>query len=285
MWYVFSIATAVLVASGDALAKRLLREAPVGAVAIARFFFSALLLAPLWWFAQAPSQPRLFWTLIAMAVPIEVGAAFAYQTALRWAPLSVAVPYLAFTPVFLTFLGRFVLSERLRATGVAGALLISVGAFVLHARGRRTSVEPGQRPAFGACLMLGVSFAYAVTTLLIRRALSLSDPRFLPALYYAMIAAAMIPCDPSAVRWTLGAKRWWAALLAVGAFEAAGTFLQFHALTEAPIAYVIALKRLSLLVAVFYGRIFFNERNILARAAGAALMAGGAALILVGGAL
>jgi uncharacterized membrane protein len=55
--------------------------------------------------------------------------------------------------------------------------------------------------------------------------------------------------------------------------------LQFHAFQQVEAAYVIAIKRLSLLLAVFYGWFIFKETGIKSRFFGALLMFIGAIMI------
>jgi uncharacterized membrane protein len=50
-------------------------------------------------------------------------------------------------------------------------------------------------------------------------------------------------------------------------------------MATAPAAYVIAIKRLSLLLSVLYGWLFFQEKNLGTRLFGAGIMALGAILI------
>ena len=80
------------------------------------------------------SLPQLtppFWFIVAAMLPLEAAAMLLYMQALRVCHLSLCVPFLAFTPVFLIFTGWLVLGERLNRWGVAGTVLIALGSYIL----------------------------------------------------------------------------------------------------------------------------------------------------------
>ena len=71
-------------------------------------------------------------------------------------------------------------------------------------------------------------------------------------------------------------NRWF---FAIGIGVAAMTMLHFAALALTQVAYMVAVKRSSLLVSVIIGRVFFEERGLRRRLPGAAIMFAGVLLI------
>jgi uncharacterized membrane protein len=71
--------------------------------------------------------------------------------------------------------------------------------------------------------------------------------------------------------------------IAIGLCEALSFLIQFHAFWYVEIAYVVAIKRLSLLLSIIYGRVFFQEKQNHIQLSGAALMILGAILISFAG--
>ncbi|GAI81314.1 unnamed protein product, partial [marine sediment metagenome] len=69
----------------------------------------------------------------------------------------------------------------------------------------------------------------------------------------------------------------------------AGVLFFIHALTHGlaismvKASYMISVKRLSALIGIIYGRLFFKEKYIAVRFAGAGLMVAGAVLITIWG--
>ena len=64
-----------------------------------------------------------------------------------------------------------------------------------------------------------------------------------------------------------------------GTFQAIGVSLQFTALTIAPVAQVVAVKRLSALISVIFGHTLFGEKGLRERLLGAAIMVSGVAIM------
>jgi uncharacterized membrane protein len=62
---------------------------------------------------------------------IKVLIGYMYQRALHVSPLSVTVPYLAFTPVLLLFTGYAVVHESPSSQGLLGVLVVTVGGYLL----------------------------------------------------------------------------------------------------------------------------------------------------------
>jgi drug/metabolite transporter (DMT)-like permease len=281
MWILLSLGTAVCTATTDALIKVASRTNRVQTLALVRFGYAAALLLPFLPHSAAPIDLRVFWGSIAIALPLELAGAFCYQGALKIAPLSLTVPYLAFTPVFVLMLGWVFLHETATVTGVAGILLVTAGAFFLQTQRGVSPLEtlralPRER---GSMLMLTVALLYAFTSSIAKRALLVSSPLTLCATYYSIIALGLIPFQFGSANWMreIVSRPW--LFLAIGATEACGMMLQFYVFQTTAVAYAISIKRLSLLFAVLYGRFLFKESHLVERGVGALLMVGGAILI------
>lgn len=283
MWLLLSLATAFCAGTADALAKQALSSQRSQTVAWVRVGWGALFLFPFIFFAPPPSDPKVFWTVVLINLPFEVAATLLFQKALKISPISLVIPYLAFTPVFILGLSWIISTERPTLLGVTGVVLVTLGAFFLQENHR----EGGNLSRFipkekGPVLMLIVSFIFALTTIMAKKAIQVGSPLYFSGIYYVIIAACLLP-----FQW--GSKTWLKEIFsrpvlfsAIGLLEGAGALFQFIAMKDGNIAFVISLKRLSLLLAVVYGWIFFNERNILSRATGSLLMMAGAALIAFG---
>jgi uncharacterized membrane protein len=64
---------------------------------------------------------------------------------------------------------------------------------------------------------------------------------------------------------------------------AASILCHFHGIEQAPAAYLIAVKRTSLLFSVLYGGLWLGEGQLASRLAGAAVMMAGVILISLWG--
>ncbi len=110
-WLFLSLSCAFFLASADAFSKRYLSHYDAFSLMIARILLPGLLLFPVLCLHPLPDMPLSFWGWMAVLMPLELAALLLYSVAIRDAPLSQTVPYLAFTPVFVLFTGWLVLGE------------------------------------------------------------------------------------------------------------------------------------------------------------------------------
>jgi uncharacterized membrane protein len=225
--------------------------------------------------------------VLALSAPLEVWTMHLYLRAIAIAPLSLTVPLLAWTPVFSAGFSAVVLREVPTPAGFAGILLVAAGSWLLYSSEGCEALEPLRCIARerGARLMLGVALLFSVTSALGKVGLLHSSALFFGPMYVAALAVGLVVV--SLVRGQarvlvsqLRPNRWF---IAIGAGVAAMTLLHFTAIGMTKVAYMIAVKRSSLLASVVIGRVFFGERGLERRLPGAALMLAGVALLALYG--
>src|SRR5688572_26293324 len=123
MWFLLSLGSAVMAGASDAVAKKALEKNRSETVAWAKPGWGSLFMIPVFLLAAPPTDPRAFWTGTLIALPMEVIAALAFNKSVQLTPLSLSIPYLAFTPVFLLAEEWMFLSVQPTAQGVSGVLL------------------------------------------------------------------------------------------------------------------------------------------------------------------
>ncbi len=289
MWVSLALLCAALTGSADALAKQLLVRSNERVVA-----WAILLLAVPWLCAGLllrglPPLPAAFWWTLAVMVPLEITAHLCHLRALRIAPLSLAGPFLAFTPMLCALTAWLFLGERVSILGMGGVGLITLGAYVLQAELVRQGVlEPFKAMSRvpGIRLMLITAAIYGVTSTLGKRAIQLSSPVAFMAIYFSIVVLFLTEIarrSAGSARGLLEEARPQIGLyLLAGLVTAAALYTHCFGIPLSPVAYFIAIKRLSLLVGVLYGGLLFREEALGWRAAGAALMLAGAGLIGLG---
>jgi drug/metabolite transporter (DMT)-like permease len=207
--------------------------------------------------------------------------------AIQISPLSLTLPYLAFTPVFLILVGFVVLQEVPSFWGVTGILTTCAGGYILNLnRGYRSWLAPiaAVFREKGSWLMLIVAFLYSVSGAVAKKAILHSSPLFFTVSFFCFLGVAM-----TLVMLIFGQARPGVFKQYVGKGVIAGCLLFAHAifhgfaisLTKA--AYMISVKRLSVLIGFGYGWLIFKEKDIPVRLIGTILMVAGAALITVWG--
>jgi len=290
LWLPITLFCAFSLATSDALTKKAL-AARHNEYLIA-WFRLLLMLPPLIILLLSVPLPPIgqeFTHTVLSALPLELLALILYCKALKLSPLGVTVPFLALTPVFLLVVPYLLLGERISLTGGAGILLIAAGGYAinLHTSGKG-AMEP-LRAIFrerGTLCMIGVAFLYSFTATLGKKAISASSPLFFAGLYPMLLFACLTPValwkGRHDMRLLHGTGILRAALLPA-LFSLLETVTGVIALSLTNVAYMIAAKRLSLLMGVLYGHFLFREDGLRGRLAGGGLMVAGVVLIVVGG--
>ncbi|TVR96826.1 MAG: EamA family transporter [Rhodospirillales bacterium] len=288
-WLPLALLAAFSVATADALTKKGMQGVDGVEIVVVRFVFTGVLLAPLLAIQPLPAIPAAFWPWLAAMIPIEVAALWLYMIAIRDSPLALTLPYLAFTPAFATVTGWAVLGERVSVQGFAGILVVVFGAYVLNAaavtapgRGWRRWLRPlgaivRER---GSRLMLTVAALYSITIVLGKGALQHVPVTFF-APFFAVVLAVTVLVGFASVRPSLVRALWrrpgWH--LAIGAALAVSLLSHLFALRLVEVAYMIAVKRTSLLFGILYGAVLFREAHLGRHLVGGTLMLAGVVLI------
>ncbi|MBA1149167.1 EamA family transporter [Ectothiorhodospiraceae bacterium WFHF3C12] len=286
-WLPLTLLCALSLASADAYTKARMAGNTAGELTLIRFAVTGLLLSPLLvWHPPGP-LPAAFWGWVGAAVPLEVLAMVLYMRAIQTSPLSLTLPYLAFTPVFTTASGALLLGERVSVTGFAGIGLVVTGSYLLNAGRddhaprdwltplRAIAREPGSR------LMLAVAFIYSLTSVLGKGALQYAPPLTFGPLYFAILGTAVLVWNATARPARLrGVVRSPTSSLAVGGLMAVMILTHFAALAQVETAYMISVKRTSLLFGIVYGWLLFREGELSRRLFAGSLMVAGVAAIV-----
>jgi drug/metabolite transporter (DMT)-like permease len=192
------------------------------------------------------------------------------------------------TPIFLLITSFVFLGEIPSWMGAAGVVLTVVGLWIIA----RTGHEHKDAPNFakGNLLALLVAFIWSITVNFDKMAVVHSDRFFAPAVWSAVIAAG------SAVFLLLKYKKVIVkqpeekhksvisgimSVLLLGFMMSFSQVLHGSALLAGLASYTIAIKRMGVLLGVFWGWLFFHERNISRKLIGAAIAISGVLAILL----
>ncbi|MFH1674441.1 MAG: DMT family transporter [Pseudomonadota bacterium] len=276
LWFTLALATALTVATGDALTKKFFGRFSPYEMAIAASLYSLPFLLVSFPFIPIPELDSVFWWTVCILVPLDTLAFYLYMRAIKLSPLSLSVPFLSFTPVFMIGTGFFILGESPNSWGLIGIGLVVIGSYVLHANEVRYGYLAPFRAIFrepGSWLMLIVSLLYSLLAVLGKKAIQHSSPLFFGFFFLAALNLLTLTLFP------LLAKIQWGALLRMprkGLWVGLMLFLHviFHSLAISMVkaVYMISVKRMSILFSVVYGWLLFKEAEISNRMLGAFLM-------------
>lgn len=286
-WLALSLICAFCLASSDAASKHWLRSAGAREMVVVRLGLSGLLLTPWVLTFDLPPLPLPFWGWLALLIPLEITAMLLYMRAIRDYPLALTLPYLAFTPVLVVLTGWLVLDETVSGPGLLGILLVVAGSWLLNFEhgGRltlRAMIAPLQAIVVnpGSRLMLFTAIIYAVTAVGGKAAMQWMPAEQFGAFYFAVLGAITLLFAGITRPRSLQISRHGAVpLLIVAGFMAVMVITHFMALAETEAAYMIAVKRTSLLFGMLYGAMLFGERQLGRHLIAGILMVGGVAAI------
>ena len=286
LWVILSLTSAFCLATSDALTKRVITSENEYAIAWYRVVFAL----PVLFLAVALSGPlpkidRPFLAAFFTALPLEILAILLYYRAIRVSPLSLTLPFLSATPIFLIAISFFLTGQGVSILGGAGIALIGLGGYTLNLSALRSGIlEPiraiGRER--GSLYMLIIAGIYAVTSALGKSGVAHSSAAFFGATYFLALGLCLLPImvRRSGKGQLLGMlRKSFRVAIIPSFFDAAATISHFYAISMANVAYMIAVKRTSLLLGVFYGFVLFGERHVRERLFGALLMFSGFALV------
>ncbi|MCG6939704.1 MAG: DMT family transporter [Thiohalocapsa sp.] len=304
-WLLLALLSAASLASADAATKAWLRDYSATEISVVRFSAAGLLLSPLLIGMPAPwTLPAPFWGWLAAMLPLEIASMLLYMAAIRDHPLALTVPYLAFTPVFVLGIADWLLGERVSAQGAAGVLLVVAGAWLLNVRhARLTDVKSWAAPLAaifrepGSRMMLAVALMYAFTATMGKAVLIYLPARYFGPFYFLVLGLVMPLVWALPLRWhrvaarragqpmrrlsLRGLLRRPGAVAAVAALNGVMVYAHFLAIARVEVAYMVAVKRTSLLFGILYGALVFGETGLRTHLAAGALMVAGVVVIVM----
>ncbi len=289
-WLLLALISAISLASADAATKHWLRDYDVRELILIRLTLSGLLLSPLLLAQPFPELPLEFWGWIALLMPLEIIALLLYIKAIRDYPLWQTLPYLSFTPVFVTLTGWVLLAEKVSLPGFAGIFLIFAGAWILNIKtdennGRHGLLTPlaAILQSRGSKLMLVVAVIYSITSVGGKAAMQYMPADLFAPFYFVLLGSLTF------LLFLLHKPKMLHALyrrptpnIMIALFMAVMVITHFLAIQQIEAAYMIAVKRSSMLFGILFGVILFNEKELRAHMVGGGLMLAGVALIALG---
>ncbi len=282
LWLIFALLTALASASQDAWVKGKFGDSVYKMLAYPLLYSLPLLIAAMLLVSIPPLDSAFWWTVI-VSLPVNAAGFFLYMRAIQVSPLSLTLPYLSFTPVFMFVTSPLLLGETPNIWGVLGVCIIVVGSYVLN-------IDPAAYTLFspfkalgkekGALIMLLAALIYSAAAVLGKKAILHSSVMFFTLTFFITLNSAtlLILAIAGKIRPSQLVDRPVQGLVAGFLFF---THLVCHgwAISMTNAVYMISLKRMSILFGVIYGRLFFSERHLGYRLMGAGLMVFGAALI------
>lgn len=275
-WLILGIFTAFFEALKDVFSKQNLKKSDEYVVAWSLAFFSVIFLTPWVIYTGIPALNSQFAIALLIGGSINAVTALLYIKAIKVSDLSLTVPLVALTPLFMLLTSPLIVGEYPSFFDYIGIFLIVVGSYLLNIKEKSQGYlapfkalvnEPG--PKF----MLIVAFLWSITSNFDKIGVQNSSPIFWLFSIFGTMTILLLPVllykTPNPSRKIF---KQLPMLAAMGFFNAIGVLCQMQALTLTLVVQVIAIKRTSVLMGVLFGHFIFKEKDIQQRLLGAGIM-------------
>lgn len=293
IWSLFAVTGAVSQAAYSTGVKVLLSKVSPYFLAGFSFLIASCVLCIISSLAGFPELSSGFLPAVAATVAINIFATILSYRALSTSDLSLCLPMLAFTPVFLLLTSFLILGEVPSLAGILGIFLVATGSFLLASGEPPTSflapLVTLSRNS-GVRMMLIVAFLYSISVNYDKVVVETSDPIFGSSVVYGLLAASFLAITTAC--WVRGkvipvpggvSNRSVIILIAIGLVLAVEAISINLAYTLSIVPYVISVKRLSIFFAVLFGGFLLKEGSLRPRALGSLVMVAGTVLIALWG--
>lgn len=291
LWFFLSSGTALCEALKDATGKQALKSLDEYSVLLGFSTVGALLMGSFMLATEGlPILGPGYKQALLIGGGLNILAFTLYCRAIKTADLSLTVPLVTLTPLFLLVTSPIIVGEWPTQFDAIGVILLIVGSYVLNFKPTQgftlaplqaIMTNPGSRT------MVGVAFLWSITSNFDKVGTLNSSSLFWGMSLFATVAMGMVPFVVQRILQnglqsvTHPLKGQAKFVILAGVFIAIGVSLQFTALTMAPVAQVVAVKRMSALISVGLGYVLFGETDLRERLLGAAIMVSGVAIMSI----
>jgi drug/metabolite transporter (DMT)-like permease len=284
MWIIFSAIAALSESLKDVLGKKnLLKNLDEYLISWSFTFFGLLCLLPILFVKKIPSIGGDFWWVWIVDGLMNLAATILYFKAIKYSDISITVPMIAFTPIFLLLTSPIMLGEFPNIFGLIGILMIVVGSYALKIKEKKAGFFKPFKALItekGPRTMLVVAFIWSITSNFDKIGVQNSSPVFWSAASGFFIASILFPVVLIRNRKAVSdISKNIKSLFPLGVFHGLVQFFQMTAVSLTLVSYVISIKRTSILLSVILGALIFKEKDTRERLAGAIIMFLGILLI------
>lgn len=263
--FILASFTALAEAFKDIFSKYNLHYVDEYCAAFSMHFVISVLLAPVVIFMGFEEVSTRFLLALFSSSILQLTVLLLYLKAIKRSELSVTIPIIALTPLFMVLTSPILIGQFPNHFGFAGIFFIVSGTYILN-------LDPANSSYFapfvnliynqGSRYMLIVAFLWSITANIDLIGVEESSPIYWAFLKDFMIMIFLFPImyfksKKPVEQLKLRMKP----LLLVGLFRTASILCQMFAIQFILVAYVIAIKRSSTLFIILYAFFFLNEKK------------------------
>lgn len=276
IWFIFALLTAFFESLKDVFSKKSLKHIDVYIVSWSLRFFTLPFLLPLLFIINIPTLGEQFWIALFVGGTLNVVTTILYMKAIQYSDLSLTVPIVAFTPLFLLITSPLIVGEFPNFLGLIGVLLIVAGSYTLNIKQRHEGYLAPFHALLkekGPKLMLLVAFFWSITSNFDKIGVQNSSPLFWVIAMSIYITLVMLPIllFKSAKNFQQISSNY-KILFLIGLCSVLTLIFQMTAINMTLVSYVISIKRTSAIMTVLFGYFIFREKGIKERLIGVIIM-------------
>lgn len=215
---------------------------------------------------------------------INIIAVILYHRAISKSDISLVIPMLSFTPLFLLITSPIIVNEFPNVYGIIGIVFIVFGSYLLNVNLKKQNVLEPIKALFkneGTRLMLIVAFIWSISANYDKRAIQVSSVFqylfFFNVFVFIGVSIILFLRKKINLNSIKSEKK---NLFFLSVFTALGYLFQMTSITLTIVSNVIALKRTSVMISVILGYFFLNEKHIRERLLGSFIMFIGVLIII-----
>lgn len=263
--FLLAFGTAISEALKDITSKFNLHHIDEYTAAFSLHLVQSIFLLPLVFFMGIEEMSsRFLWALLASSI-LQLTVILLYFKAIKRSELSVTVPLVTLTPLFMLLTSPIMIGQFPSFLGIIGIVFIVAGTYVSNLSEEREnffapfiSLVKNQ----GSRYMLLVAFIWSITSNIDKIGVEETSPVFWAFTKDFLILFYLLPILIVKSRKPLSQinKRKWG-LLMVGFFKSASVLTQMYAIQFILVAYVISIKRASSIFIILFAFFYMNEKK------------------------
>lgn len=232
-----------------------------------------------------PNLTAKFWIMAVPQSAVIALTSILIAKAFKESDASIVTPMFALSPILVVGTSFIILSETPSLLGLLGILLITAGAYLLKIEESKKLLDPIRKlwDERGVQLILVVIVIYSVTANIDKIGVQESSAVMWPLTIYTLSSLFMTPVMMKKSRnWKEKISQDWKPLALLGLLGGASIILQMAAFELTLVSYVVAIKRLSIPIAIVLSFVMLREKeSFKERMEGSILMVIGALLISI----
>ncbi|MBI2069879.1 MAG: EamA family transporter [Elusimicrobia bacterium] len=285
MWILMGLSAALLHATEGAWCKHLSRRGfSSGIMSLALFLFAVPVYFAALLSSEVPVLGPAFWPAALGSAAINLVSIFLYMKAISVGELGAVFPLIALSPAFMLLTNPILLGDHAGLGGLTGLPLVCLGVYLLGLKPGMPWTEPLKFTDKSHRYALSCALMWSVAANLDKLGTVHSSPAFFLIVRDSITASGILALiflrRPGELS-RLGTLSGIASLALIGQLSAVAGIIQIKAQLLTHAAYPLAIKRLGLVAAGIYGKIFFGEELGFKRVAAWLAILGGLGLMIL----